>query len=66
MTAQEKTRLGDTLKTLAAELGIAQIEVFTGAEMSSATYERLYSDMGDNEKELSRRLTRTALESAGQ
>ena len=66
LTAQEKTRLGDTLKTLAAELGIAQIEVFTGAEMSSATYERLYSDMGDNEKELSRRLTRTALESAGQ
>jgi hypothetical protein len=65
LSIEEKTRLINTLTTLAAELCIPESAVLTGAEMTDATYNQLYTDLGDKEQELSRRLTRTALESAG-
>jgi len=39
--------------------------VFTGEAMTEAVYERLYSDIGNEEQALGRRLTRTAMANAG-
>jgi hypothetical protein len=54
-----------TLSDLAKRLPIAEQEVFTGMEMSTETYDRLLRDIGYQEKELRRQLTREAMSRAG-
>lgn len=54
------------LQDLADQLPVPHSVVFTGAEMSDAVYERLLNEIGYDEKALSRRLTREALQKAGQ
>ncbi|EJM26152.1 hypothetical protein PMI24_03802 [Pseudomonas sp. GM25] len=54
-----------TLSDLAKRLPIAEEEVFTGMEMSTETYDRLLRDIGYQEKELRRQLTREAMSRAG-
>ncbi|WP_250548186.1 NEL-type E3 ubiquitin ligase domain-containing protein [Pseudomonas hormoni] len=61
----DKVRLKERLKTLAGEFPVPESVVFTGDAMTDQTYERLYSDIGDDEQELGRRLTREALKKAG-
>jgi hypothetical protein len=54
-----------TLTELADRFPIAREEVFTGEEMSEETYDRLLRDIGYQEKELRRQLTREAMSRAG-
>ena len=54
------------LLDLADQLSVPHSSVFTGAEMTDAVYERLLNDIGYDEKELSRQLTREALKKADQ
>lgn len=54
-----------TLRDLAKRLPIAEQEVFTGMEMSTETHDRLLRDIGYQEKELRRQLTREAMSRAG-
>ena len=54
------------LQDLADQLSVPHNVVFTGTEMTDAVYERLLNDIGYEEKALSRRLTREALNKAGQ
>jgi len=54
------------LQDLADQLPVPHRVVFTGAEMSDGVYEQLLNDIGYDEKALSRRLTREALNQAGQ
>lgn len=49
------------LSELARKLSVSEEEVFTQEPMSDETYERLLRDIGYQEKELSRRLTREAM-----
>ncbi|RON71208.1 NEL-type E3 ubiquitin ligase domain-containing protein [Pseudomonas fluorescens] len=60
----QKAPIRQHLKTLADAFPLPQSEVFTGAAMTEQTYERLISDLGYNEQELGRRLTRAALKKA--
>lgn len=53
------------LADLADRLSVPHKDVFTGAPMSNETYERLLRDLGYQEKELSRQLTRDAMRRAG-
>ncbi len=53
------------LSELARKLSVPEEEVFTQEPMSDETYERLLRDIGYQEKELSRRLTREAMVRAG-
>ncbi|NYH10129.1 NEL-type E3 ubiquitin ligase domain-containing protein [Pseudomonas moraviensis] len=53
------------LADLADRLSVPHKEVFTGDPMSDETYERLQRDLGYQEKELSRQLTRDAMRRAG-
>lgn len=62
----EKNQRKEKLKDLANKLPVPESVVFTGEEMTEEVYARLYSDLGHDEKELSRRLTRAALRKAGQ
>ncbi|MBL0794160.1 MULTISPECIES: NEL-type E3 ubiquitin ligase domain-containing protein [Pseudomonas] len=52
------------LSELARKLSVPEEEVFTPEPMSDQTYERLLRDIGYQEKELSRRLTREAMSRA--
>jgi hypothetical protein len=52
------------LQDLADQLPVPHSVVFTGAEMTDAVYERLLNEIGYDEKALSRRLTREALQKA--
>jgi hypothetical protein len=52
------------LQDLADQLPVPHNVVFTGAEMTDAVYERLLNEIGYDEKALSRRLTREALQKA--
>jgi hypothetical protein len=65
LTEEQKLQRRDTLKDLAQRLPTLESVVFTGDEMTDEVYERLYSDIGYDEQELSRRLTRAALNTAG-
>lgn len=62
----KKQQLKERLKDLANQLSVPQSMVFTDAEMTDEVYARLYRDIGYDEQELSRRLTRAALKKAGQ
>ncbi|WP_445181074.1 dermonecrotic toxin domain-containing protein [Pseudomonas sp. McL0111] len=61
-----RTELRDRLKELMNDLPVPATVVFADAPISDATFDRLLVDLGDEEKELSRRLTRTALRQARQ
>jgi len=62
----KKQQLKERLKDLANQLPVLESVVFTDAEMTDEVYARLYRDIGYDEQELSRRLTRAALKKAGQ
>ena len=55
----------EALKALADELEVQESLVFSGEEMSDDLYNRLLNDLGYNEKQWMRRLTREALARAG-
>ncbi|MFJ7314283.1 NEL-type E3 ubiquitin ligase domain-containing protein [Pseudomonas sp. NPDC098747] len=61
----QKASLKVALQNLARQLSVPDSTVFTGQAMSDAVYERLYTDIGDEEQALGRRLTRTAMKNAG-
>ncbi|MDD0970660.1 MULTISPECIES: NEL-type E3 ubiquitin ligase domain-containing protein [Pseudomonas] len=65
LPAPQRALRRKTLADLADRLSVAHREVFTGEAMSDATYERLLRDIGDQEKQLSRQLTRDAMRRAG-
>jgi hypothetical protein len=54
------------LKTLADELEVPESVVFADTPISDELYNRLLNDLGYNEKEWMRRLTRQALDKAGE
>ena len=54
------------LLDLATQLNVAPTTVLTAERMSDAVYEGLQNDIGYEEQQLSRRLTREALQRAGQ
>lgn len=56
----------EQLKTLADELEVPETVVFADTPMSDDLYNRLLNDLGYNEKEWMRRLTRQALDKAGE
>jgi hypothetical protein len=60
----ERQRLRDTLKTLAETLEVPESVVFADEAMTDERYNRLLNDLGYNEKEWMRRLTRQALNTA--
>ncbi|MBP5947434.1 MULTISPECIES: NEL-type E3 ubiquitin ligase domain-containing protein [unclassified Pseudomonas] len=62
---EQKALRRQALQNLARQLSVPDATVFTGDAMTDAVYERLYTDIGDEEKALGRRLTRTALTNAG-
>jgi hypothetical protein len=62
----ERAGLRNRLRELMNELPVPETRVLTDAPISDADYDRLLVDLGDAEKELSRRLTRDALRRAGQ
>ncbi|KAA8560900.1 E3 ubiquitin-protein ligase SspH1 [Pseudomonas extremaustralis] len=61
----QKARFKDTLKALAHELETSESVVFGDTPISDEHYNRLLNDLGYNEKEWMRRLTRQALGRAG-
>jgi hypothetical protein len=62
----ERAGLRNRLRELMNELPVPETRVLTDAPISDADYDRLLVDLGDAEKELSRRLTRDAMRRAGQ
>lgn len=61
----QRAVLKKNLTDLADRLSVPHKEVLTGQAMSDATYERLLRDIGYQEKQLSRQLTREAMSRAG-
>ena len=61
----QQAALREALRNLARQLSVPDSTVFTGEAMTDAVYERLYTDIGNEEQELGRRLTRTAMANAG-
>jgi hypothetical protein len=61
----EKAELRDKLKDLARILGVAEEQVLTRQPMADSLYERLITDLGEQEQQLSRQQTRDALKKAG-
>ncbi|MNI61621.1 hypothetical protein D3C73_1169020 [compost metagenome] len=66
MTDVERAALRARLSTLAHDLSVPDTVVFADEPISDVMYDRLLVDLGNDEKELSRRLTRAALKRAGQ
>ncbi|WP_053162225.1 NEL-type E3 ubiquitin ligase domain-containing protein [Pseudomonas sp. P1.8] len=66
LTQTQRAELNDRLKVLANDLAIAQTLVFTEDAMSETTFESLLVDLGYQEKNMLRSLTREALSRAGQ
>jgi hypothetical protein len=62
---QQRSALKDRLTAQIVDLPIPQSLVFTDQPISDSTFDRLLEDLGYDEKELSRNLTRTALGKAG-
>ncbi|MFJ2282374.1 dermonecrotic toxin domain-containing protein [Pseudomonas sp. NPDC087803] len=61
----ERSALREQLNTLINDLPVPPTVVFDDAPISDAIFERLLVDLGDEEKALTRRLTREALTRAG-
>ncbi|KTC42601.1 hypothetical protein AO260_33240, partial [Pseudomonas sp. ABAC21] len=64
LEAAERNRLRERLKTLADAAQVPESVVFADAPMSDDVYNRLLNDLGYNQQEWMRRLTRTALTAA--
>ncbi|MCE6981010.1 hypothetical protein EI534_27330 [Pseudomonas frederiksbergensis] len=62
----QRTVLRNRLRALMNDLLVPETVVFADEPISDAIFDRLLVDLGDEEKELSRRLTRAALRRAGQ
>ncbi|CAI8984312.1 RING-type E3 ubiquitin transferase [Pseudomonas sp. IT-347P] len=62
---KQLTPLGKKLTTLADQLGIDHLDVFSGEAMSEARYNKYRDDIGYAHNDLSRQLTREALVRAG-
>jgi hypothetical protein len=63
--AAERATLREQLKVLMNDLPVPPTVVFAEVPISDAVFDRLLIDLGDDEKELARRLTREALRRAG-
>ncbi len=61
----DRATLREQLNALINELSVPPTVVFDEAPISDAVFDRLLIDLGDDEKELARRLTREALKRAG-
>lgn len=61
----QKAALRDKLKDLARMVGVPKEQVLTGQPMPDSLYERLITDLGDQEQQLSRQQTREALRKIG-
>jgi hypothetical protein len=61
LTEAQRSDLRNRLKELMTDVPILENVVFADEPISEATYNRILIDLGDNEKDLSRRLTRAAL-----
>lgn len=64
LTEAQRTVLKNRLKELMNDLPVPETVVFADESMSEETYDRLLIDLGYDEKELSRRLTRAAMRKA--
>jgi hypothetical protein len=62
----QRAQLRSRLNEIMNDLPVPATVVFADEPISEATFDRLLVDLGDSEKELSRRLTRAALKKAGQ
>ena len=62
----QRAMLRNRLKELMNDLSVPETVVFADEPISDVIFDRWLVDMGDEEKELSRRLTREALRRAGQ
>lgn len=58
---RQKAALRDEIKDLARLLGVTKEQVLNGQPMPDSLYERLITDLGDQEQQLSRQQTRDAL-----
>jgi len=65
LTEAQRTDLKNRLKELMNDLPIPETVIFTEEPMSEEFHDRLLNDLGYDERELSRRLTRDALKKAG-
>jgi hypothetical protein len=63
---EQRQKSKQRLLDLATQLNVAPTTVLTAERMSDAVYEGLQNDIGYEEQQLSRRLTREALQRAGQ
>lgn len=61
LTAEKKAQLRDTLSALAEAMQVPESVVFTNEPLPDELYNRLLNDLGYNEKEWMRQLTRQAL-----
>jgi len=61
-----KADLRNQLKLLMNDLPVPETVVFADEPISETTFDRMLVDLGDEEKQLARRLTREALRKAGQ
>jgi hypothetical protein len=61
-----KADLRHQLKVLMNDLPVPETVVFADEPISETTFDRMLVDLGDEEKQLARRLTREALRKAGQ
>lgn len=64
LTEVQRTELRTRLKALANDLPVPDTVIFADEPMSEDIYNRLLNDIGYDEKELSRRLTREAMRKA--
>ncbi|WP_025112423.1 dermonecrotic toxin domain-containing protein [Pseudomonas sp. H1h] len=62
----QRAQLRSRLRELMNELPVPATVVFADEAISDSTFDRLLTDLWDEEKELARRLTRAALSKAGQ
>ena len=62
----ERPALRERLRSLKNDLPVPDTVLFADKPISDETFDRLLVDLGDDEKELSRQLTRAALRRAGQ
>ncbi|WLH34592.1 NEL-type E3 ubiquitin ligase domain-containing protein [Pseudomonas sp. FP2196] len=58
-------RLARKMESLASQLGVAQVEVFSGEPMTDVDYNKLLLNAGRDRYTLARRWTREAMEKAG-
>jgi hypothetical protein len=65
MAQAQKASLRQQMTTLAKQIPVSESLIFTGAAMTEEAYGQISIDLGEQKKELGRRLTRAALKEAG-